>query len=292
MTKQEAFARLEAFVEGIPFEAIRYLYDHEPDPVILEKTRFALEHAYDDDLYYDEGTGQYSHAPLWYSIVAEQHLDLSLLPPVISFYTDYDHDSDFLNEQGLFLLEKLCEKFGEQAVLPVMDAIDRVLETPSDRPYLFLFNCLRYADASQLDRVLSWLDNPNNIWLDALVGQMADCPQFQGSLPKLKALQAHYKAQWNRNKSHSLKDNLLMGEFEYVIKQIKNGEAASPPYSATREHWEEHYKPFAKNFANALPVQPAPKKAAKIGRNEPCPCGSGKKYKKCCLGKGIFGLKE
>jgi hypothetical protein len=27
----------------------------------------------------------------------------------------------------------------------------------------------------------------------------------------------------------------------------------------------------------------------KVGRNEPCPCGSGKKYKKCCLGKG-FGF--
>ena len=23
----------------------------------------------------------------------------------------------------------------------------------------------------------------------------------------------------------------------------------------------------------------------KIGRNEPCPCGSGRKYKHCCLGK-------
>lgn len=23
----------------------------------------------------------------------------------------------------------------------------------------------------------------------------------------------------------------------------------------------------------------------KIGRNEPCPCGSGIKYKKCCLNK-------
>ena len=23
----------------------------------------------------------------------------------------------------------------------------------------------------------------------------------------------------------------------------------------------------------------------KLGRNEPCPCGSGKKYKNCCLGK-------
>jgi SEC-C motif-containing protein len=31
---------------------------------------------------------------------------------------------------------------------------------------------------------------------------------------------------------------------------------------------------------------PAPFKAApKPGRNEPCPCGSGKKYKQCCLGK-------
>ncbi len=26
----------------------------------------------------------------------------------------------------------------------------------------------------------------------------------------------------------------------------------------------------------------------KIGRNEICPCGSGKKFKKCCLGKGIY----
>jgi hypothetical protein len=24
---------------------------------------------------------------------------------------------------------------------------------------------------------------------------------------------------------------------------------------------------------------------ANLGRNDPCPCGSGKKYKQCCLGK-------
>ena len=24
------------------------------------------------------------------------------------------------------------------------------------------------------------------------------------------------------------------------------------------------------------------RQAAKVGRNDPCPCGSGKKYKKCC----------
>jgi preprotein translocase subunit SecA len=30
------------------------------------------------------------------------------------------------------------------------------------------------------------------------------------------------------------------------------------------------------------PVQQVVRSGAKVGRNDPCPCGSGKKYKKCC----------
>jgi len=31
---------------------------------------------------------------------------------------------------------------------------------------------------------------------------------------------------------------------------------------------------------------PKPKQAEpKVGRNDPCPCGSGKKFKKCCMNK-------
>ena len=29
-------------------------------------------------------------------------------------------------------------------------------------------------------------------------------------------------------------------------------------------------------------------KTIKVGRNDLCPCGSGKKFKKCCYGKGIY----
>ncbi len=41
--------------------------------------------------------------------------------------------------------------------------------------------------------------------------------------------------------------------------------------------------------ARPPPAQPAtaPQKSAKVGRNEACPCGSGKKYKRCCLGKPV-----
>lgn len=39
-------------------------------------------------------------------------------------------------------------------------------------------------------------------------------------------------------------------------------------------------EPFASPGAESLPR--LPEKRKRIGRNEPCPCGSGKKYKKCC----------
>ena len=43
-------------------------------------------------------------------------------------------------------------------------------------------------------------------------------------------------------------------------------------------------KPFDFNSANVIDM----KTRRKIGRNDPCPCGSGKKYKKCCLGKDLY----
>jgi hypothetical protein len=30
----------------------------------------------------------------------------------------------------------------------------------------------------------------------------------------------------------------------------------------------------------------------RVGRNEPCPCGSGRKYKHCCLGKDEVAARE
>ena len=33
-------------------------------------------------------------------------------------------------------------------------------------------------------------------------------------------------------------------------------------------------------------VQQVVRSGAKVGRNDPCPCGSGKKYKKCCGANG------
>jgi len=44
---------------------------------------------------------------------------------------------------------------------------------------------------------------------------------------------------------------------------------------------------FQDSDASQTPVEQAAPyhREDKVGRNEPCPCGSGKKYKKCCLAK-------
>jgi uncharacterized protein len=44
-----------------------------------------------------------------------------------------------------------------------------------------------------------------------------------------------------------------------------------------RRMWD-HWAPKRRASAEALRAR------GQIGRNDPCPCGSGKKYKKCCLG--------
>ncbi|KAB0550496.1 UPF0149 family protein [Pseudomonas argentinensis] len=46
-----------------------------------------------------------------------------------------------------------------------------------------------------------------------------------------------------------------------------------PAAVALYQYWQQHLEP----------VLPARREEAKVGRNDPCSCGSGKKYKQCCL---------
>jgi len=49
---------------------------------------------------------------------------------------------------------------------------------------------------------------------------------------------------------------------------------------------KHHSKVVWPGFSNV----PAPRHVAKIGRNDPCPCGSGKKYKDCHQREGTAFL--
>lgn len=63
---------------------------------------------------------------------------------------------------------------------------------------------------------------------------------------------------------------------EYVASFELLGGVMSPELA-------EHVAALRHHFAAPPAGQTAPEK---IGRNDPCPCGSGKKYKRCCLDSG------
>ena len=47
-----------------------------------------------------------------------------------------------------------------------------------------------------------------------------------------------------------------------------------------------YFQPHRQRLASAYSSEPR-SRTPKIGRNDPCPCGSGKKYKRCCGGATI-----
>lgn len=83
-----------------------------------------------------------------------------------------------------------------------------------------------------------------------------------------------------------------------VNAKIKSVEIGLPQIAETIPDIRERYAGISAEFEKVIKENPAPlapntpkygrikegtvRKLHKVGRNEPCPCGSGKKYKKCC----------
>ncbi len=76
------------------------------------------------------------------------------------------------------------------------------------------------------------------------------------------------------------------------LLQSEDGEAGLNYLCAGYKEFFLHCRPFASELALQSRLQPVEqqrvqgtKAGKKTGRNDPCPCGSGRKYKNCCLGK-------
>jgi preprotein translocase subunit SecA len=81
----------------------------------------------------------------------------------------------------------------------------------------------------------------------------------------------------------SLPQNLVHNEFSGMAEARQKAQAAGPPPAGVNSP----SSPGSFGASQGGPQgpaspQPLRKSGPKVGRNDPCPCGSGKKYKKCC----------
>jgi preprotein translocase subunit SecA len=75
--------------------------------------------------------------------------------------------------------------------------------------------------------------------------------------------------------------------FMDLIHRIKADSVGTLFHLQVRPHQEppleeRRSQPMLYSHGNGGSAQPQPRRQKKVGRNDPCPCGSGKKYKKCC----------
>lgn len=85
-------------------------------------------------------------------------------------------------------------------------------------------------------------------------------------------------------KIHKVKDKLRQ---EKVIR-LDNGFTTTV---REKEEFDKNQEAALQAMAKHMGITIKPKKGIKVKPNEPCPCGSGSKYKKCCSSiTGVYDL--
>ncbi len=290
MNLQKAFEILDTRYNGIPFEAIEFIYNHPPDDSIIEKVIYNIKNAYNNDIFYYSEEDYYSPAPLWYAIIAEKHHNEELAKHVISLFTTTTDNWDFLNEQGQYLISLLSEKYQNTVPSLVIDNIEKLSQENSQLSYLYLFDALYFADIDkEKERLLKIFKSDFDPWHDAFAHLLVNLrikeaiPIIQNKVEVLKNI---------KTLNQSEKFNLI--ELEDALEH--NSELLlyheinySGCYYKKRGHWKKHYNRLSNYFVEESETKDIKNFTnKKVGRNDKCPCGSGLKFKKCCIGKGIF----
>lgn len=78
-----------------------------------------------------------------------------------------------------------------------------------------------------------------------------------------------------------LRDPALRVETREVFERMKQ-DGVDPADAAARQSWVRAHRDDLRRLQGKTPLAPVVRTDRKIGRNVPCRCGSGKKYKKCC----------
>ena len=79
-----------------------------------------------------------------------------------------------------------------------------------------------------------------------------------------------------------LKDPEIKKRFIDIAKRMEKDGVDFKSIRQMKKWMKEHEAELKAEQSGTAKVETVVLEGPKIGRNDPCPCGSGKKYKKCC----------
>jgi len=277
MTKKEALANLHSQTTGVPFEALEFLMNLAYDQDIENKITFHLDNAYNERI--SMLNRQLPNLPLWYAILAEVHSSAKMVQSVINLFTTSDSpDWDLLDEQGLYLVGMLSERY-PQSVTSFLDAIENQVSKKSNAPYLFLYDSIYFAsDEMHGEQISRLISNPDTGWKPLLAVHVAETHLLSCRQQVINLHEA-----FTPFTQKGTNENLIREELKYALELFDDQSHTAGCYFHQRGDWKTHYKSAEEIFAGENPM--LANIANNVGRNDLCPCGSGKKYKNCCLNK-------
>lgn len=103
-------------------------------------------------------------------------------------------------------------------------------------------------------------------------------PEIRDDFNRAEAERTAAEIEWLGLEVRAASEDGDTGSVEFAIRFRRDGQELTQHEisSFRREDGQWLYE------GGQVGAKPPPRHVVKIGRNEPCPCGSGKKYKKCC----------
>ena len=218
---------------------------------------------------------------IWTVRMMGQIGDNDFIPDLIRVLQDSD-SLDFIHDEALRAINALDESADER----ILGAIKN--REIGDWERFALLEHLPYAEA--YDLALHGWENESEMDSYEI---FAHCLRGIGDPRGIEKLQDIYAREC---------DAPYIGDSLECLSKIHRTDIPELPdiFKGRKEHEEKQkakMKQFSELARNVIkenaqrlpektgPVVPFKRDTPKVGRNAPCPCGSGKKYKKCCLNK-------
>lgn len=121
--------------------------------------------------------------------------------------------------------------------------------------------------------------------LDALLCLMKE---REKNLPLIPVIRRDYPYAYTHIRTYC--EQLASDKAEEQTQQLKREYARLSEQYEGGDYYERYpeEKPLPRGVVAYSDDKPFVRETKKPGRNDPCPCGSGLKFKRCCLGKGIY----
>ena len=106
-------------------------------------------------------------------------------------------------------------------------------------------------------------------------------PEVVNDFDRAEAERTAKEIEWLGLEVLNSSENGDKGKVEFSLRFRRDGQEFSQHEVSTFRRSEGRWL----YVEGEVSANVAPRHVVKVGRNDPCPCGSGKKYKKCCADK-------